>query len=760
MRKVRRVLLMMVMIAFWGGMKAQTAGEHFDVTHYEINLWGFDFTNQTLQGETFIDIQATERTDTFVLELKTLTVTDVAADMFSVDHFEQEGDLLIIHFDEPMEAGENAMLDIRYGGNTFNETWGGIHWWGADYVYNLGVGFQSIPHNLGKTWFPCVDNFDDKATYSLNITVDNDKKAICGGNLFSTLDNGDGTTTWHWEMPQEISTYHISFVIGNYELWEDVYHGLEADIPVQVYAKPAQINNVPGSFANVKAIAQFYEDCLGPYPFNRIGYISTGLGCMEHVDNIAMASSIIDGTTDQEEYVAHELSHMYFGNKTTCSTAADMWLNEGFAQFWGMFYRAGVYGEQSYLNEMNNTINTITNWCNSENNWIPLNAIPESMTYDSKAVYDRGAVIANTMMYYLGRDTFLAGLRHYLDTYSYGTASSEQLRDALTESSGVDMQGFFDTYVFHAGMPHYGVSILETVPNGNQCDVTLRMSYEHIGPSHVGQNNRVEVTFVSAQGDLHTEKIHWDGVEATQTVTLGFEPIAAFADYHNHYLDAKLDHNVTATSPMNFTLAYLKTSVKNVTDSTMIRTEAHLVRPDDDPEIPGLNLSTRHYWNVLRLDFGEAQVEGAFSFSNNSSMDGDIIHTQNDSAVLLYRANVHDVWHTIPYSQQGNWKVGTFTVSQLQTGQYTIGAIDKSIYNTSETLQPTFNLFPNPSDDQVTLQWEQPESGCVKVYDAHLRIVKSLPYQNCQEVRFSIKDLKKGLYLVETNGKKGKIIKN
>ena len=175
--------------------------------------------------------------------------------------------------------------------------------------------------------------------------------------------------------------------------------------------------------------------------------------------------------------------------------------------------------------------------------------------------------------------------------------------------------------------------------------------------------------------------------------------------------------------------------------------------------IPGLNLSTRHYWNVLRLDFSEAEVEGAFSFSNNSSMDGDIIHTQNDSAVLLYRANVHDVWHTIPYTQQGNWKVGTFTVSQLQTGQYTIGAIDKSIYNTSETLQPTFNLFPNPSDDQVTLQWEQPESGCVKVYDAHLRIVKSLPYQNCQEVRFSIKDLKKGLYLVETNGKKGKIIK-
>ena len=758
---MKRILtLLITLLAFTGAAKAQTAGEHFDVSHYEIRLWGFDFAAHTLQGETFIDVIVTEPTDTFVLELKSLTVTDAATESYDVTDFHQDGDFLTLVLDETVPAGETLTLDVRYGGSTFNETWGGVHWWGTDYVYNLGVGFESIPHNLGKTWFPCVDNFDDKATYSLHVTVDNNKKTICGGQLVNTFDNGDGTTTWHWEMPQEISTYHISFTIGDYELLEDVYHGLEADIPVQVYAKPTQINNVPGTFAHVKDITAFYEDCLGPYPFNRVGYIVTSLGCMEHVDNIAMASSIIDGTTAQEEYVAHELSHMYFGNKATCSTAADMWLNEGFAQFWGMFYRAGVYGEESYQNEMGPTINTITNWCNNESNWIPLNAIPESMTYDSKAVYDRGAVVVNTMMYYLGRETFLTGLRHYLDLYSYRTASSEQLRDAISEITGVDMNGFFDTYVFHAGMPHYGAGILDITPNGTQYDVTLRMNYEHIGPSHVGQNNRVEVTFVSAQGELHTEMIHWDGVEATQTVTLDFEPIAAFADYYNHYLDAKLDRNMTATGPVNFTVSYLKTTVKNVTDSTMLRSEAHLVRPEDDPEIPGLNLSTRHYWNVLRLDFGNAEVEGTFSFSNNASMDGDIIHTQNDSAVLLYRANAHDIWHTVPYTQQGNWKIGTFTVSQLQTGQYTIGAIDKSIYSTGEVQQPSHKLFPNPTDDQVTLQWNQEESGCVKVYDSHLRLVKTIPYNYCKQLTFSLQDLAHGVYFVEHQGRIEKVIKN
>ena len=329
-------------------LQAQTPGENFDVTHYEINLWDFDFTAKTLQGETFIDVTVTAPTNTFVFELKKLTVTDVATDTYDAT-FTQEGNLITIVTDETIEAGETLTFDIRYGGNTYNESWGGVHWWGNDgYVYTLGVGFSSQPHNLGKTWFPCVDDFTDKATYSLYITVTNDKKAICGGNLVNTFDNGDGTTTWYWVTPQEIATYHISFAIGNYGLWEDVYHGVERDIPVQVYAKPAQMGNVPGTFTHVKEIAAFFEDNFGPYPFNRIGYVSTGKGCMESTDNIAMASDIINGNTTQEEYVAHELSHMYFGNKTTCSTAADMWLNEGLAQFCGMFYLVGIYGEERF----------------------------------------------------------------------------------------------------------------------------------------------------------------------------------------------------------------------------------------------------------------------------------------------------------------------------------------------------------------------------------------------------------------------------
>lgn len=737
--------MIMGIFSFMALANAQIPGENFDVTHYEINLWDFNFTSHTLQGEAFVDITVTEPTNTFVLELKSLTVTDAATDSYSVTSFSQDGDFLTIVIDENANAGETLTLDVRYGGSTFSETWGGVEWWGNDYVYTLGVGFDSQPHNLGKTWFPCVDNFTDKATYSLVITVTNDKKAICGGNHVNTLDNGDGTSNWYWEIPQDVATYHPSFAIGDYVVWEDVYHGIERDIPVEVYVKPAQINSVPGTFVHVKDIAAFYEENFGPYPFNRIGYVCTGKGCMEHIDNIAITPGVITGNTTQEEYVAHELSHMYFGNMVTCSTAGDMWLNEGFAQFCGLFYRVGVYGEDDFQENMSTLINKITNWCKSESHWIPLNNMPLDMTYDSDAIYDRGAVIVNTMMNYMGRENFLTGIRHYLETYSYGASSSEQLRDALTEATGIDMNGFFDNYVFIGGMPHYSVDIAEVTPNGNQYDTHIKTSYWHVGPSHLGMNNRVEVTFVGADCQLQTQMVCWDGMEDDQVVTLDFEPIAAFVDYYNRFLDAKTDGNLTATAPASLTQGKFKASVNSVTDSVMLRLEDHCIGPDNDPEIPYLTLSTCHYWNFFRNDIGEATVNAQISFTN-SGQDGDIIQTENDSAVLLYRSDINDTWHTIPYTQEGNWKIGRFNVTDVQTGQYTIGVIDKMIWSVNEQSTQLLNIYPIPSQGFLTVETEPADYQITNLSG------QTVMTGRVESKRVDISRLSSGTYFIIING--------
>lgn len=763
--KMKKLLaIFLVFTAFFATAKNRI-GENIDVIHYEIHLNDIDFASHSINAETTVTLTTLTSTNTIELELKMLTVSAVTANGATVSHYSQSNDVLTISLGTPLAVNSTASFTISYSGQTYNDGWGGILWSGNgttnNYVCNMGVGFESIPHNLGKAWFPCIDNFTDKATYDIYVTVPNDMTAVCGGNLVNTIDNGNDTKTVHYNVPQEIATYHISFVAGNYVEWTDTYNGTEKDVPITVYVKPNLLNNVPGTFVNVKDIANFFENCFGPYPFNRIGYAVTIVGCMEHVDNIGITANVVTGNTDQEEFVAHEMAHMWFGNKVTCSTAGDMWLNEGFAQFCGVFYRSAVYGESDFQQAMGKKINNITNWCKHPNHWIPLNNMPLSMTYDSEAIYNRGAVVVNTMMNYLGRETFLSGLRDYLGTYAYSTATSEQLRDALTSSTGVDMNGFFDTYVFTPGMPHYDVSILDATPNGGQYDVSFKMTYQHVGSSHIGQNNRVEVTFIDHEGAMQTVLVNWDGAAAEQCATIDINPAFAFVDYHNHFLDAKIDKNLTATGTATLNMTRHAVKVNSVTDSVMLRSEAHIVGPDGSSGNPALAVSTSHFWNVMRIDFGDADVSATFDYSHNADIDGDIIHSANDSAVLLYRPTPLDDWHTIPYTIHGNnwnWKMGRFIVDDVQSGQYTIGAIDKTHLGLDENAFDTKLIFlaPNPANNIVKISTKKDNSEILIINNLGQTVGSYSLSDN--ELTFSVEDFPAGIYYINLLDKNKNII--
>jgi aminopeptidase N len=757
---MKRLFLILALLMAFVVAQAQTAGENIDVTHYEINLWGFDFTNRTLQGEAFIDFNTTASLSTLVLELKTLTVTDVAADYYDVESFSQEGDFLTIVFDETIAANEHVTLDVRYGGSTFSETWGGVEWWGTDYVYNLGVGFDSQPHNLGKTWFPCVDNFTDKATYDLIISVNNDKKAICGGNLVEHYDNGDGTSTWHWNTSQEIATYHISFAVGDFVLWEDVYHGIERDIPIEVYTTPSLSGRVEATFVHIHEIVAFFEENLGPYPFNRIGYISTSKGCMEHTDNIALATSVISGNTDNEEYLAHELSHMWSGNMVTCAEAGDMWLNEGFAQFWGAFYEAGVYGEQTFQNTISSLVSAITSWCNTPANWMPLNNMPLDMTYDGDAVYDRGAVIVNTMMNYMGRENFLAAMRQYFQQYAYQAATSEQLCEALTQYSGIDMHGFFDTYVYSSGMPNLYASILSVEPVGNQYNVTLDLHYQHIGDTHVGQSNVCELTFIGPNFQWVTERVTWDDQHSSATVILDFEPVCMVGDINNNCLDGKQQKNFMVKSSTQQGYSNFRFEATSLTDSVFVAVESNLVGPYNDPLMPYLTLSSKHFWSINRYDFGKAEVKGMFDYSQ--SQDGDIIQSPNDSATLLYRKNASEAWHEIAYTLYtgSTWRIGRFVVDDFAPGEYTIAVWDKEALSAEEYAEPEkhMQLFPNPTKERVRMTWSNVCDGAIRIVSMDGKELKSLSFTQADSLELSTEDMASGCYMVMRVNKDGAVM--
>ena len=153
----------------------------------------------------------------------------------------------------------------------------------------MGVGLNTQPHSFGKVWYPCIDEFTDKAYYDYYITVKNDKKAVCGGTLMSVNNNGNNTSTYHWKLHAEIPAYTSSVAVGNYVAVKDTFNGITGKIPIQIYVPASDTNHAKASFINLKNILSIFESRFGPYLWERVGYVGVpfNAGAMEHATNIS-----------------------------------------------------------------------------------------------------------------------------------------------------------------------------------------------------------------------------------------------------------------------------------------------------------------------------------------------------------------------------------------------------------------------------------------------------------------------------------------
>ncbi|MBQ5856628.1 MAG: T9SS type A sorting domain-containing protein [Bacteroidales bacterium] len=758
---MKYVLSLLLTICFFSfSAKSNEVGNDIDVSHYEIHLNEFNIDEKSLDASATITLTALNDIEIIELELRSLNVTSVVSKEINVKEFSQKDDVLTINFASTLSKDSVISLTINYGGKTFNENWGGVHW-SADYVYNLGVGFDSQPHNLGKTWFPCVDNFSDKASYDLYITIPEAMTSSCGGILSESVNNDNGTKTDHWTVSQEIPTYLMSFAFGDFVLWEETYQGIERDIPIHVYAKPNQIEKVAGTFANIKGIASFYEDKFGPYPLNRIGYVSTNLGCMEHVDNIALASQLINGkaTFDNESLIAHEMSHAWFGDKVTCATAEDMWLNEGFATFCNFYYLTELYGENVFIDYMNELIDNVILSAHQKEGFIPLNDMPLDLTYGT-TVYDKGAAVVNTMMNYLGRETFDSVMKKYIEKFAFKTASSEDLRDAVSEFSGVDMTNFFDTWVFTAGSPVYSVKSFTTKANGDKYDVEIVMNQQHRGADYIGNSVRYELTFVDKDWNTQNEMVEWDGESATITKALDFEPAAIFCDYDNKFADACHSYTYIVNKKGNkeFKDARIKFVAKEISDSTLLRVEHRWVGADCDLS-DGTKISPNRYWTIHRLDKGNSVINAEFQYQNVEAYDADLFKSGNDSLMVMYRKDGSHQWKQVDFSIKGNNNAGIITVENIQSGDYTLAIWNEKYIGLNESEETYIDIYPNPTNDIINIKLKNEIKENIIITNQLGQVVKKTNIDG-KEIVINVEDLTSGVYFINVSNQKMKFLKN
>ena len=705
--------------------------------HYGINLTNINLTDKTIQGYT--EAKLVSRIDVLSvikLELVSLTVDSVFIGNIKTFAFNHTGSRIVINLQTPVNTADTILTKIYYHGQPFVDPsgWGGFHFSG-DYAFNLGVGFDAIPHNLGKAWFPCIDDFHDRALYDVFIRVPDSKKAISGGKLIEVVNNGDASSTWHWKTDFTLPTYLISASAGNYEMRSDSYNGIQGQIPITFYCRPSDTSRVAGTFANLKDILSIFENHFGPYPLERVGYTATANGAMEHAANISYPYSGWSGNTSSDWWYAHELSHMWFGDAVTCASAEDMWLNEGWAVWTESLYREGLYGKPAYKENMRLKLkDVLLSTYIKDGGYYALYGIPQTLTYGN-TVYEKGGQVTHTLRGYLGDSLFFGGVQAYLQQFAYNYASTYDLRDFLTTYSGIDMAPFFDAWVFAPGFPHFSIDSFKTTPSGNGFDVEVFVRQKLKSAPQPANFNHLEITFMSHDWMKITDTIVFSGYTGNKTFHLPFSPEVVMADLDEKISDATTDLAKTlyGTGETEFQQTYCRVIVEQIADSAFLRITHNWVAADSLilPQ-PGLTVSDSRYWTVEGLFPQGFKAKGKFTYSKSPTLDNTLITNPNDSIVILYRPGAGYQWRGTPFTRQGGWMAGSITVDTLLAGEYTLAIWDEEFlkkYESPLAKNSLLTVYPNPANGYATIEIDALQMVQLIIYDSAGKPLNHETYQ-------------------------------
>lgn len=739
-----------------------------DVLNYNITLNITDFTApDTIWGNTQVKfVPKMNGISTISLDLLKMNIDSIGLNSANLS-WSYNDTLLVIDLPSVQNVGDTSTITVYYKGVPQGDAsgWGGFYFQ-SGYAYNLGVGFAADPHNYGRVWFPCFDNFVERSTYEFNITTPAAKPAYCNGVLMSDTTFANGTRTRRWVMNNIIPSYLASVSVAGYTQVNQVFNGVNGPVPIVLTALPADTTNMKNSFVNLPGALTAFETNYGPYMWNRVGYclVPFSSGAMEHATNISYPRLAANGSLTYETLYAHELSHHWWGDLATCETQEDMWLNEGMATYSEFIFTEHMYGHDAYKQAVRtNHEDILHNAHLKENGYRAISGIPHQYTYGDH-VYLKGADVAHTLRGYLGDSLFFIGLQAHLAANHYTETNSTEFMNDLTAATGVNLTDFFNNWVFNGGWPHFSIdsfSVVPAVPAGYL--VTVHIKQKLTGAPSYFSNVPLEITYMDAQWNNYVQKITMSGMTGTFTHLIPVDPVFAGIN-----MDEKISHAVApetkvlkTTGTSTLSNARMSITVQSVVDSAFIFVEHNYTSPDSFKTPKPYRISQQRYWKVsgifpagfdatAKLTYDGRTIS---SYGYNYWLDQILINMPEDSLLLLYRRDAADDWHIFPWYTKtignANDKTGSMTIDSLLPGEYAFGIHGQpSGIAATEPVEGLLQLYPNPSQSEITVELGNMNgTAVIRIMDMSGKVMHSTTAVN--SAILDVSSLSNGIYIIE-----------
>lgn len=435
-------------------------------SRYEVALRP-DLTNATFAGTVTIDLDVSEPTESLVANAAELVLTSAAVDGTPVTWtMDEPNERATFHL--PKKFGPGTLrLSIAFNG-ILNDKLRGFY--RSTFVDAEGVTQTIATTQMQATdcrrAFPCWDEPDFKAVFSITLTVPSELMAVSNSPELGRVRNADGTDTIRFGNTMKMSTYLVAFVVGP----------LEATPPVDVNGTPLRIIHVPGK-SHLTAFAleigafslRWFEDYYGiPYPGEKVDMIALpdfAAGAMENLGCITYRETALlvdpETATRAEEQavadtVAHEIAHMWFGDLVTMRWWNGIWLNEAFATFMEVAacadFRPDWNRWTSFMLDRQPAFE-VDSLANTRSVEFEVRSPEDADAMFDTLTYEKGGALLRMLEQYLGAERFREGVRHYLNTHAYGNTETRDLWDAIEATSGEPVRRIMDSWIWQRGFP-------------------------------------------------------------------------------------------------------------------------------------------------------------------------------------------------------------------------------------------------------------------------------------------------------------------
>jgi aminopeptidase N len=510
-------------------LEVDSAKRPFDVISYDVELdWRQIFAQKThnFSGVTHITLRTVAPSSEILLDGGAMHVDSILidGDKLSVDVQPDASEQL--HIPAQMSSvGQEWKLDISY--HHIAQDNEGLYFYPAGTFAGLGPAqdsvytLEDVAYTMSEPldahrWMPCMDRPYDKATSKISIRVPSDITAQSNGLLDRVDTNGDGSLTFHWSNDTPISTYLMVADASKFVEWTTVYTRVtdsSQTVPIYNYAWPADFNqtedksgfqyNAQWALRNTPSMITAFSKRFGEYPFVKYGMVPVqkfDFGGMEHQTLTTINRSWLRGWS--EDGIAHELMHQWFGDKTTCATWADIWLNEGFASYGEAIWEEAQSGAEGYLNVIKNQANGFFNPRSWETSDIPVYDPPIENIFNYPTTYAKGSCVLHMLRRALHSDSaFFNSLRDYSAAFAFQTATTDQFSSFLAgrigKRSPVDLKQYFKQWIYQGGYPIYDI----TWASGNNGVLIVKIVQQQTGAPYSMPIRMTESDFARYQSE-------------------------------------------------------------------------------------------------------------------------------------------------------------------------------------------------------------------------------------------------------------------